>query len=309
MIEVISPGGLTTVQDLGREGFAHLGVPRSGAADRRSLMLANRLVGNPEGLAALESTLRGPALRFRCGALIALTGALVDACLDGRELAMNAPERVEAGETLTLGTARTGLRTYVAVRGGLDVPLVLGSASSDLLSGLGPVPLRAGDRLQIGTASGGRWPSVEVAAIHEMPRELQLRVVPGPRADWFASDALLRLLDSTWKVSPDSNRIGVRLRGEPLVWAGKEELRSEGMICGAVQVPPSGEPILLLADHPTTGGYPVIAVLAADDLPLAGQLAPGAGVRFALARVERAGLGRPWRHASSAAASDLADSR
>jgi biotin-dependent carboxylase-like uncharacterized protein len=309
MIDVISPGGLTTVQDLGREGLAHLGVPPSGAADRRSLMLANRLVGNPEGLAGLESTLRGPVLRFRRAALVALAGAEVDACTDDRDLAMHAPERVQAGDTLTVGCAQAGLRTYIAVRGGFEVPHVLGSASTDLLSGLGPAPLRAGDLLRVGTATKGLWPSVDVAAIHELPSEPRLRVILGPRADWFAADALLRLLDSTWDVSPDSNRIGVRLRGERLPWARREELRSEGVVCGALQVPPAGEPILLLADHPTTGGYPVIAVVATDDLPLAGQLAPGTKVRFAPAHVERSDRERAWGPACSASTSGLARSR
>lgn len=302
MIEVISPGGLTTVQDLGRPGLAHLGVPGSGAADRASLMLANRLLGNPEGLAALESTLRGPVLRFHRAATVALAGAQVDACTADRDLAMHAPERVEAGETLTVGAARVGLRTYIAVRGGLDVPLVLGSASTDTLSGLGPPPLRVGDRLQIGSTDGVVWPSVEVAAVRELPRCPRLRIVPGPRSDWFAADALARLLGCAWEVSADSNRVGVRLRGETLAWARRQELRSEGVVCGALQVPPSGEPILLLADHPTTGGYPVIAVVLADDLPLIGQLAPGTRVRFAPAGRD----GRTRRLVSRVEACDLA---
>lgn len=283
MIEVLSPGGLTTVQDLGRPGLAHLGVPPSGAADQRSFTLANRLVGNPEGFAALETTLRGPVLRFHATALVALAGAPVDARAGDRELAMQAPERVEAGETLTIGMAHAGLRTYLAVRGGIDVQHVLGSASTDLLSGLGPAPLRAGMRLQIGAPRGQR-PSVEVAAVAPLPSKPQLRVLPGPRLEWFADGALRRLLDGTWEVGQDSNRIGVRLHGETLPWASDEELRSEGVVSGALQVPPSGEPIVLLADHPTTGGYPVIAVVVSDDLPLAGQLIPGSKLRFVLAQ-------------------------
>lgn len=279
MIEVLDPGALTTIQDLGRPGWAHLGVPRSGAADAVSLSLANRLLANPPDAPALETTLVGPRLRFARDAVVAITGADVDARLPDRPAAMNGPVYVRAGDVLEIGAVSTGLRTYVAVRGGLDCRRTLGSASTDLLTGLGPQPLRAGDRLHVGPAPLG-FPDVDVAPRPPLSAEPILRVVPGPRADWFQPEALRRLTTSSYLVSDASNRIGVRLLGPALERCRPEELKSEGVAIGALQVPLSGVPILLLADHPTTGGYPVIAVLCSADLPTAGQLRPGQRVRF-----------------------------
>jgi biotin-dependent carboxylase-like uncharacterized protein len=290
MIEVLAAGALTTVQDLGRPGWAHLGVPRSGAADPRSLRLANRLLANPESAAALETTLVGPRLRFDRDATVALTGAPVDARVGDRAVAMNAPVRVLAGEVLELGPATTGLRTYVAVRGGLACRLTLGSAATDVLTGLGPRPLRAGDRLAVGPPPAAQ-PAVDVAPTRALAAEPVLEVLPGPRADWFTPDALRLLTSSVYAVSDTSNRVGLRLRGPALSRCRDDELKSEGIVGGALQVPPSGTPILLLADHPTTGGYPVIAVVASVDLPLAGQLRPGQRLRFRVAG--DGGAGRP----------------
>ncbi len=287
-IEVVRPGALTTVQDLGRPGFAHLGVPRSGAADRASLRLANRLVGNPDSAPALETTLVGPTLRFARAATIALTGATVDARLDDHAVAMNAALDVAAGATLRVGTARSGLRTYIAVHGGISVPAVLGSASTDVLSGLGPKPLAAGTTLAVGTLAQARV-EVGVVAVRAVAAEPTLRIVPGPRDDWFTAAALATLTHGPYVVSADSNRTGVRLTGPDLRRTRDGELASEGMVPGALQVPPSGQPILLLADHPTTGGYPVIAVVGSDDLPIAGQLRPGQSVRFAIAPSDHSG--------------------
>ncbi len=283
MIEVIDPGGLTTVQDLGRPGWAHLGVPPSGAVDRAALRLANRLVGNDEGAAALETTLRGPALRFDRPAVVALAGAPVPARAGERELAMHATEAVAAGEVVRLGTARTGLRTYLAVRGGIAAEPVLGSAATDLLTGLGPDPLAAGARLRLADRARA-WPAATVAPVPALAPDPVLGVVAGPRDDWFAPAALDVLRTARWAVAPVSNRVGVRLTGPRLERVRDDELASEGVLAGALQVPPSGTPILLLADHPTTGGYPVIAVVVTADLPRAGQLRPGDEVRFALHR-------------------------
>ncbi len=282
MIEVVDPGGLTTVQDSGRPGWAHLGVPVSGAADGPSLRLANRLVGNPEDAAALETTLRGPTLRFTRPALIALTGAPVDAHEDDRPLAMHAGELVAAGAVIRVGLARAGVRTYLAVRGGVDAERVLGSASTDMLTGLGPPPLARGTRLGVGERRSD-WPAAALAPVPALPPEPVLRVVPGPREDWFEPGALEQLCATRWDVTAASNRIGVRLRGSRLERARSGELESEGMLPGALQVPPAGAPIVLLNDHPTTGGYPVVAVVVTADLPFAGQLRPGNGVRFTLA--------------------------
>jgi biotin-dependent carboxylase-like uncharacterized protein len=281
LVKVVDPGARTTVQDLGRPGHAHLGIPASGAADQAAATLANRLVGNAEGAAVLETTLRGPVLRFAASATVALTGAEVEATLDGRPVAMHSPFRVPAGGELRTGTALRGLRTYVAIRGGLDVPLVFGSASADQLTGLGPAPLQAGDQLDLGTQALDA-PAVDVAPVQALDGRAILRVVPGPREDWFAPDALTALLSSVFTVGAQVDRIGARLRGPSLPHRSDEELRSEGVVRGSLQVPPSGDPILLLADHPTTGGYPVIAVVVEADQPRAGQLRPGDEVAFRL---------------------------
>ena len=282
MIEVVRPGPLATVQDLGRPGRAHLGVPRSGAADQRAFRLANRLVGNPEGAAGVEFTFGGAALRFHRRAWIAVTGAPVTLRIDGRAHGMNAPCFAAAGALVEFGTPTSGLRSYVAVRGGVAVDEVLGSRSTDLLSGLGPAPLAPGDRLPIGSAAGLQHINVDVVPAAALPETPVLRILPGPRDDWFTHDALPTLTSTPYEVSPDSNRVGVRLNGPPLVRARDGELGSEGMVLGSLQVPPSGLPIIFLADHPTTGGYPVVAVLAAASVAEAAQLRPGQKLRFRL---------------------------
>jgi biotin-dependent carboxylase-like uncharacterized protein len=265
-IEVLAAGPLTTVQDRGRPGWAHIGVPPSGAVDPPALERGNRLVGNDPGAAALEATMVGPRLRFRAPALVALTGAV-----------SRGPFEVGAGEVLAVGSCRDGVRVYVSVRGGIDVEPVLGSRSTDLMSALGPPPLADGDVLAIRPEPDGR--PEELDPPPPLLEEPVLRVLPGPRDDWFEPSAL-EALARPWQVGLNSNRIGVRLEGPQLERARHDELLSEGLVTGALQVPPSGQPILLLNDHPTTGGYPVIGVVHEDDLPLAGQLRPGQSLRF-----------------------------
>jgi biotin-dependent carboxylase-like uncharacterized protein len=272
-ISVLRAGPLTTVQDAGRPGLAHLGVPPSGAADRRALERGNRLVGNREDAAALEATLVGPRLCFDAPALVALTGAETEASVPhGVSFA------VGEGDELDVGRCLRGVRAYVCVRGGIDVAPTLRSRSTDVFTGLGPPPLRDGDVLRIGTAAAAEPADVEPEP--ELPDELVLRVRLGPRDDWFTSDAIDTLLTAGWRVSSASNRVGVRLEGPPLERREQAELLSEGVVTGAIQVPAGGGPIVLLPDHPTTGGYPVIAVVDSRDLWLAGQAAPGATVRF-----------------------------
>ncbi len=279
-VEVISPGPLTTIQDLGRPGWAHIGVPRSGAADRPALRLANRLVGNNQGAAALETTLTGPRLRFAGASVVALTGAAVD----GAE--MNTPLLLRSGEVLKVGTARRGLRTYIAFQGGIDAPKTLGSAATDVLTGLGPKRLERGDLLMLGERASGTPPQAPPPGIGlpdspiELPDLQVLRLILGPRDDWFTAAAISRLTTAPYAVDPASNRIGLRLSGPSLDRARSGELPSEGLVPGAIQVPAGGQPIMLLADHPTTGGYPVIAVVHSDDLPLAAQLRPGQQIRL-----------------------------
>ena len=278
-VAVVRAGPLTTVQDRGRPGLARLGVPPSGAADQRALELGNRTVGNDPGAAALETTLIGPALRFAEPALVAVTGAEADATVSGRPLERGHPVEVPAGDLLELGRCRDGVRAYISVRGGFAVEPTLGSRSHDLLTGLGPPPLREGDVLPIGPEPEGQplpRPDV-IAATFGQPT---LSVLPGPRDDWFPPEALDVLTEVAWRVGPASNRVGIRLEGPALARLDRGELLSEGLVTGAIQVPPSGHPIVLGPDHPTTGGYPVIAVVLAADLPLAGQLAPGSSVRF-----------------------------
>jgi biotin-dependent carboxylase-like uncharacterized protein len=273
-LEVLSPGPLTTVQDDGRPGQAALGIGRSGACDRRASALANRLVGNPAGAAVLEVTFGGLEVRARGDLLLATAGARCSG-----PWPHVAPTRLRDGEVLRLGQPVTGMRTYVAVRGGVDVQPVLGSRSTDLLADLGPPVPAAGDVLPVGPATGP-LPQVDVAPVAEPPDgEVVLAVLPGPRRDWFDAAAWSQL-SSRWEVTSQSNRVGLRLDGSPLARRTEGELPSEGMVRGAVQVPPSGLPVLFLADSPVTGGYPVIAYVADDDVDLAAQLRPGQGVRL-----------------------------
>ena len=272
MIEIESAGPLATVQDLGRTGYADQGVGRSGAADQRSHRLANRLVGNPETAATIEITLGGLAIRLLSAATMAFTGARCPGVP-----AWNSALSLPVGTRLRLAAPTAGLRSYLAVRGGFTTPAVLGSRSTDTLSGLGPDPLRAGDRLPVGTTVDGP-PSDE--AILSGPTGRPLRVVTGPRTDWFTDGSVEQLFSTAWSVLPASDRIGVRLAGPPLRRRRDGELPPEPTLPGAIQVPPDGRPIVLGPDAPVTGGYPVIAVLGHGELDWLAQLRPGAEVRF-----------------------------
>jgi KipI family sensor histidine kinase inhibitor len=284
-VEVMQPGPLTTVQDLGRAGLAHLGVPASGAADASSLRLANSLVGNEAGAACLEVTLGRLTLRFDSAAAIAVTGAPVPVIVGNEEFGTGTAVAVPAGSVLRLGAPATGLRSYVAIDGGIGIPPVLGSRSADCLSGLGPRPLRPGDWLPV-----ERPRSPLMKSLRPRPRAIgpvvpaagtpELRVIAGPRDDWFGAAALDVLAAASFVVTPASNRTGLRLSGPGLHRSRPGELPSEGMAAGSIQVTHEGQLILLLADRPTTGGYPVIAVVVAADLGLAAQLRPGQQVLF-----------------------------
>jgi biotin-dependent carboxylase-like uncharacterized protein len=276
MIEVLRAGPLTTVQDLGRPGLAHLGVPRSGALDEPALRLANRLVGNPPGAAGLEITLTGCLLRPRAVTVIAVTGARADIRVAGTPAGFASPILVPADTDVHIGRARDGVRSYLAVSGGIDAPTTLGSRSTDTLSGLGPAPLRDGDLLPIGAAAGQPSTVDPMATATARASTVDIEIAPGPRADWFLAPGLV----GPYVVSPQSNRIGVRLTGAPLPRLRDGELPSEGIVLGAVQVPANGQPIVFLADHPTTGGYPVIAVVHPDGLARLAQARPGTSVVF-----------------------------
>jgi biotin-dependent carboxylase-like uncharacterized protein len=281
VVEAVGP--LATIQDLGRPGHARLGVTSGGAADRGALRLANRLLGNNEGAAAVEALMGGLTLRAKAAVLVAVTGAPAPVTVDGHPAPLVTPVRLGPGEVLHLGMPVTGLRTYVAVRGGFDVPLELGSASTDQTSGLGPEPLRAGTVLAIRPARGSVPALIESAAAVPAPSAvLTLHAVLGPRDDWFPPGSVHLLRSVSWTVSADSDRVGVRLSGPSLARRTEGELPSEGVLRGAVQVPSSGHPLVFLADHPTTGGYPVLAVVGDADVDRLAQTRPGDQVRFEL---------------------------
>ena len=284
ILEVLATGPLTTIQDRGRHGLAALGVGTSGAADGGSHRLANRLLGNPEGAAVLEVTFGGLAVRARGGMFVAVTGADCPVTVDDRPVGRASVLWLPDGSTLRLGPPASGLRAYVGVRGGIDVAPVLGSRSTDTLAGLGPAVPRVGDRIPIGEAPVEE-PRLDVAPV-TVPTagEILLRVVVGPREDWFTDASLTALLGSPYTVTSKSDRVGMRLSGPGLERSREGELSSEGLVTGALQVPPSGQPTLFLADHPVTGGYPVIGVVLHADLDLAAQAQPGQHLRFVPAR-------------------------
>ncbi|MFD3744592.1 biotin-dependent carboxyltransferase family protein [Nocardia sp. NPDC058633] len=280
LIYIERVGPLATVQDLGRQGWFDSGVGQAGAADRGSLRLANRLVGNPENFAAIEVLLGGLALRADGHLTVAVTGAPAPATVDGTPVGHASVLELDEGQVLRLGLASTGLRSYVAVRGGIEVAKVLGSRSRDTLSGIGPDPLDVGTQLPVGPPPR-TLPTVDFAPVALPPEVLTVRACPGPRADWFTDpDQLFR---GSWTVSTDTDRVGVRLDradGPPLVRSIARELPSEGVALGSVQVPPNGQPVVFLADHPITGGYPVIAVVLDADVDRIAQARPGATLLF-----------------------------
>jgi KipI family sensor histidine kinase inhibitor len=281
VVTVVEPGLFTTVQDLGRWGHQHLGVPVSGPMDFVSHRLANALVGNEPDAATLEATVLGPELRFETEALVGVTGADLDATLDGTRVPLNTPCGCRPGTVLRFGRRRSGGRAYVACDGGIDVPHVLGSRATHVLSGLGGVEGRAlvaGDHLRLGER---RDPSSALAT-DEKPGAaggVRLRVMRGPHDAFFDTAAFDALQRTRFTISPQSNRMGYRLSG-PQIGRPPGDMISDAAFIGGVQVPPSGEPILLMADRQTTGGYPLIATVITADLPIAGQLVPGDSVEF-----------------------------
>ena len=274
-LTVLATGPLTTVQDTGRPGQAALGIGRSGAADRDAAALANRLLGNPPEAAVLEVTFGGLAVRAEADLFVVTTGAR---CAGATAHA--APSALRPGRELRLGLPATGLRTYLGVRGGIDVPAVLGSRATDVLAGLGPPVVQTGDVLPVG-APALPLPGVDLAPVADPPGgEVTVPVLPGPRADWFGTAAWDALTGAPYAVTSESNGVGLRLDGPPLERQRTGELPSEGMVRGALQVPPSGTPVLFLADHPVTGGYPVIGYVADAHVDRCAQLRPGQTLRF-----------------------------
>ena len=276
-IRVLSPGMQTTVQDLGRFGWAHFGVSASGAADPFALRAGNLLVGNTENAAALEMTLLGGAFEFESDTVVAITGSDFGAGLP----LWNAVE-VKAGQTVRCGPSQGGARCYLCVRGGIGVPLVMGSASTHVMTGVGGGPLRKGDVLAIGN-SAVRKPRGLARDVPPLPPNGALRVTAGPQAASFGDD----LYRGLYTVSEESNRMGLRLRGEAIPSQAGHML-TEGVPLGAVQIPPDGQPIILFVEHQTTGGYPKPANAISADFRLLGQLRPRDQVSFERVTIEQA---------------------
>ena len=263
-VRVVAAGWGTTVQDHGRPGLAHLGVPSAGAVDREAHDRSNRLVGNPQGAATIET--RGGLVIEAIRAVVAATSA------DGQR------HTLQPGDTIRIDPADGQMWAYLALRGGIDIDPVLGSRSTDTLSGLGPAPIPAGAELRVGQDPGTELVTDQAPV---RPPEPTVRLWSAPRTNWFRGgrDALV---SGRWMVSNDVSRVGVRL--SPGVFerdpSAPSEMASEGLIAGAVQITPAGEPIVMLADHPTTGGYPVIGVVDPFDLPIVAQAMPGSTIRF-----------------------------
>lgn len=286
-LEVLRTGPLALLEDLGRTGMAHLGVGRSGAADRRAHTLANRLVANPDDRATVEITLGGFSARVCGGGLdIAVTGADADPAVNGVPFGTNSIHHVREGEVISLGAPYTGMRSYLAVRGGIDIKPVLGSCSYDVMAAIGPRPLQSGDLLRVGEHSSD-YPELDQAPVAPIDHRIaDLRVVAGPRDDWFVDpDALVH---TVWVVSDRSDRVGMRLSGTPMRYRHPDrQLPSEGASRGAIQVPPNGQPVILGPDHPVTGGYPVAGVIVDADIDKVAQMRPGQPVRLHWSRPRR----------------------
>lgn len=306
-IFVVRPGLLTTLQDLGRPGHQHLGVPVNGAMDEISHRLANLLVGNDEQEATLEITLNGPVLEFRTDAVIALCGAGMPGRAGDQDVPWWRPVRVPAGTTMSIGRPEIGCRAYLAVAGGFDVPVLFGSRSTALMGGYGGfrgralkkgdvLPLRAPNeaqtprwvRLLVRHRHGLAYPnwSVSRARMPYRVQPQQVRVLPGRHWQLFSVAAREQLTQALYRVALDSNRMGYRLEGAPLETRRGGDVLSEGVVMGAIQIPPGGDPIVLMADRQTTGGYPVIGVVPAVDLPVMAQISPGEDVQFRMTTLQ-----------------------
>jgi antagonist of KipI len=295
LIEVRAPGLLTTVQDLGREGFGPMGVSPSGAADAVALRIGNRLLGNAEGAAALELTLLGGTFFFREAAVVALTGSNFAPTLDDQRVETWSSVEIRAGQTLQMGPTQAGARSYLCVRGGIDVKLFLGSASTHLLSGLGGFEgraLRKGDVLKVARASEGfrtfRKRNLARRALEKLAPRKVLRVTAGPQSDWFSEEVQKMFYAGTYRVTEETNRMGLRLEGAAIASAAGGEMISEGVSLGAVQMTAGGLPIILFVEQQTTGGYPKIANVISADLNSLGQLRPRDEIRFESVEMETA---------------------
>jgi biotin-dependent carboxylase-like uncharacterized protein len=278
-LKIVSPGVLTLIQDEGRPGFGSSGVSPSGAFDRAALRQANLLVGNPGGAPALEILGGGLQLRATREHVLAVTGAVGSILIGGHPVEHGRSLTVFADQDVTFGAFDVGLRAYLAVAGGVMTDEVLGSAATDTLSGLGPSPVAGGTKLRCGFASGPPLDGMDIPALIASG-SAGVDIVLGPREDWFTQAAVERLMASAWTVTPTSNRIGIRLDGPVLERSRDGEIPSEPCVFGSIQVTSAGLPVVLGPDHPVTGGYPVIAVVADRHLDRLAQVRPGEILRF-----------------------------
>jgi len=286
-VRVIKPGMLTTIQDRGRWGLQSRGVPVAGPMDPVSHRLANALVGNDVDAATIEITLLGPELEFEAERVVAVAGAEFEMTLDNRPVPMHAPFIVSAESRFRFGARRRGVRAYLAIAGGIAIPPTLGSRSTHLISAMGGVDgraLKAGDRLPIGDPSRGRRSAIALSeSVVPLPdHHARIRVLPGPQADYVTADALDLLQSRPYVIGQNSDRMGFRLDGPRLTHARGADIISDATPLGVLQVPASGQPILLMADRQTSGGYPKIATVISADISVAGQLGPGDTIEFAV---------------------------
>jgi antagonist of KipI len=292
IIEVLTPGLLTIVQDLGRDGFGPMGVSPCGAADPIALRMGNLLVGNPENAAALEMTLIGGTFVFPEGTVVALTGSDFGATLDGAAVEIWTSIEIRPGQTLRLGPTHSGARCYLCVQGGITVTPFLGSASTHTLIGLGGFegrPLRKGDVLHVGpTARSFRERAIALSGLEQLSLRKVLRFTAGPQVDWFPPSSLHSFSETTYRVGEQSNRMGLRLEGPTVAQLPDRQMITEGVSLGAIQVPPGGSPIILFVDQQTTGGYPKIGNVISADLHRVGQLRPRDEIRFKEVALEAA---------------------
>jgi biotin-dependent carboxylase-like uncharacterized protein len=291
---VLDPGLLTTVQDLGRLGYQRVGIPPSGPMDRAAFVLANRLVGNDDGAAGLECTLKGPRLEVRREALLAVTGAEMAVAVNDRDVPSWTAFVVRPGDVVSCRMASAGCRAYLAVAGGIDVPPALGSRATYLrgrLGGVGGRALQKGDPLPVGargSARGRAGRAVPAGLRPAYPAEAECRVVLGPQADRFTPEGIAAFLGDPYEVTPQADRMGYRLKGPPIAHARGHDIVSDGIPLGGIQVPGEGQPIVLLVDRQTTGGYTKIATVIGPDIGRIGQTRPGQRVRFRAVTLEAA---------------------
>ncbi|WP_308617786.1 biotin-dependent carboxyltransferase family protein [uncultured Eubacterium sp.] len=292
MIEIITPGLLTTVQDFGRVGVMKNGFTQNGVMDRFSMRVANRLCGNCDSAPVLEMTVLGITAKFTQDTVICVSGADFDAKINDKPIKRNKAYKINNGDILSMGAAKSGLRAYLAVAGGIVGEYVLGSASTNLkfaFGGYNGRKLQSGDVLAIGTGAFSlgdidKWEIPE----SKYGNDTELRVVLGPQNEMFTDEDIRLFLSQKYEVTVQSDRMGIRLSGEPLKSKNGMDIISDGIVFGSVQVPNSGEPIILMADHQTTGGYAKIATVVSVDLPCASQLSAGNTVRFKSVTVEEA---------------------